>query len=70
MSALNRNNPNGGGVGDSSISKMSPGGVKSPNHRPPNPSLGGSKFLAGSPSGREAQPNPKAVGKGAVPGIL
>lgn len=62
MSALNKNNPNGGGVGDSSISKMSPKGVKSPNHKPSNPALAGSKFLAGSPSGREANPRPKIDG--------
>lgn len=64
MSALNKNNPNGGATGDSSISKIVPSkvSVTSPDHSPDNRALGGPKFLAGSPKGREAKPQPKIDG--------
>lgn len=64
MSALNKNNPNGGGTGDSSISKLVPKNVSvtSPDHKPANRALGGPKYLDGSPKGTEAKPNPQADG--------
>ena len=64
MSALNSNNPNGGGVGDSAISKIVPEkvSVTSADEKPYNPPLGGSSFLPGSPAGREANPKPKYDG--------
>jgi hypothetical protein len=65
MSALNKNNPNGGSKGaDSAISKLLPTGVTatSPDHQPENRALAGKTFLGGSPAGREAQPKPKIDG--------
>jgi hypothetical protein len=64
MSALNKNNPNGGGVGDSSISKIVPKNVSvtSADHQPDNRALGSGTFLEGSPKGREANPKPKIDG--------
>ena len=64
MTALNTNNPNGGGVGDSSISKLVPKNVtvSSPDHQPSSSPLGGPTFEPGSPKGREANPRPKVDG--------
>jgi hypothetical protein len=65
MSALNKNNPNGGSKGaDSAISKMLPKGVTatSPDHGTENVRFGGKTFLGGSPKGTEAQPKPKIDG--------
>jgi hypothetical protein len=64
MSALNKNNSNGGGVGDSAISKLVPErvSVTSADHKPSNPPLGGPTFESGSPKGREANPKPKIDG--------
>jgi hypothetical protein len=65
MSALNKNNPNGGSKGaDSAISKLVPENVSvtSPDHQPENRALAGKTFLGGSPAGREAKPQPKIDG--------
>ena len=64
MSALNSNNPNGGGVGDSAISSIVPEkvSVTSPDNQPAEQAFGGPTFLPGSPAGREAQPKPKYDG--------
>lgn len=64
MSALNKNNPNGGGVGDSAISKIVPTkvSVTSADQQPSISPLGGPTFLEGSPAGREAKPKPKYDG--------
>lgn len=64
MSALNKNNPNGGGATDESLSQHVPEkvSVTSPDHKPSNLPLGGSKFLSGSPKGREVNPKPKSEG--------
>ena len=64
MSALNPNNPNGGGTGDSAISSIVPEkvSVTSADNQPAEQAFGGPTFLAGSPAGREAQPKPKYDG--------
>lgn len=61
---MNKNNPNCGATGDSSISKIVPKAVSvtSPDQRPDNSPLGGPKFLEGSPKGREQNPKPKIDG--------
>lgn len=64
MAALNPNNPNGGGKGDSSMSQIVPSKVTvaSPDNQPSVSPLGGPSFLPGNPAGREANPKPKVVG--------
>lgn len=64
MSALNSNNPNGGGKGDSSISRIVPPkvSVTSPDQQPQTKALPGQSFLNGSPAGSEAKPSPHADG--------
>lgn len=64
MTALNPNNPNGGGVGDSEIRKIvpTPVSVTSADQQPSEAPNTGKTFLAGSPKGREANPKPKIDG--------
>lgn len=57
---MNDQNPNQGGTGDSSISKLvtEAVSVSSPDNNPDYRAVGkaGSDFLGGSPAGREAKP--------------
>lgn len=65
---MNPNNPNQGGCDEPDIHKHVTKNVSvtSPDHAPTNKALGGSKFLEGSPKGREANPKPQAKGWGDV----